>query len=627
MNLLKKTLKKYIIISIFLLAIKNLYSNCSPCQYTNTNQCVTQNCEASCLTDKEQIINYINNGDICNNNCNIRLIPECSGVHSVFIPRSQGADTARELVGWQKYIFNPQKVLNTGQLLSYMKSFKPELINLYLFNRTNKLNFVGSQVENRTNCDLIADYFGLSPEFEGSLNLSPHIENIIFDNQFFFNFSDYIYGLYLRFNFPIVNTRWKLNPKEEIKNLGSNFPRCYMANTITLAANSFQEALTNNFNFGKFYWGTKDITRLADIDIILGYNLYETLFYHLGLYIQFVAPTGNKPDPTFIFSPIAGNSKHFEFGAGVSAHRTLWDFGDSFINIYLEGNLTHLFNSRQLRSFDLLNNGPLSRYLPLREFEADGTTPTGKVIPAINLTTLPINTKFSMKGDFTLKLEYIDCCGLDIDLGYNVYGRSPESIAKDNSFDNCASKFTGKNKYGIKGTSGTCYLAYTTVGTFPNSTFGTLVATPALNSTESNSTITKAGPIDSPINPVLPVGANIGVTWDSAQTGSIESADVILAKQSAMPKTINLNSIDYNSGLSAGSLTHTLFTYIGYNYPTYYPNLDAYFGIGGKIEFNGKITSDRVVIENCATFEPRLIYKFLSSLNQWGIWLKAGISY
>lgn len=642
MKLPKKNITRIFVISyivLFLFTNKSLSGFCNTCQSECIGNCIQQNCIDPCTTQQE-LWNLAQAQDTCpiNNQvcCKNRKYPQYTSIRSVFIPRSQGADTARELIGWQEFIYNPNKIITTGQVLSYTRSYQPELINFYLFNRQNSLNFTGSQVNTTNNipaCSLIADYFGLSTNFQGTLGLSPRIENIIFDNQFFFNLNHWLCGLYARVHFPIVNTRWKLNPCANIISRGNDFPECYMSNTSIPSANNFENALNGTYNygsqgspllFGRFDFNTRDLTKVADIDLILGYNYYQNMYSHLGAYIQVVVPTGNTPNPTFIFNPIVGNGKHWELGIGLSAHKTLWYLSnDSLINIYLEGNFTHMFKSCQLRSFDLCNNGPLGRYLLLREFDADGQTPTGRILPAINITTLPVNTKVNVKGDFTLKLAYQDPIGLNIDFGYNIYAHSPERLSKYNN----GLALPTQNKYGIKGTQGTCYLAYTTEGAEPNTSFGSLVTTEPLNSTVSNAQINRIGSIDNPESAPIPAGTDIAVTWNSIQSGNINAAEVIEANLSAPAQNITINSLNLHSGLASGSLTHTLFTYAGYNYLNCFNNIDAYFGLGFKVEFDGKIATERRILENCLTLNEQIQDDFLSSLNQWGIWLKAGISY
>lgn len=92
---------------------------------------------------------------------------------------------------------------------------------------------------------------------------------------------------------------------------------------------------------------------------------------HLGVYLKFVLPTGTVADETFIehtFNNFIGNGNHFELGVGCSAHTNLWASDESVIAIHGNAYITHVFNTCQIRSFDLPGL-PLSRYALLYQIK------------------------------------------------------------------------------------------------------------------------------------------------------------------------------------------------------------------------------------------------------------------
>ena len=107
----------------------------------------------------------------------------------------------------------------------------------------------------------------------------------------------------------------------------------------------------------------------------------------------------------------------------------MWSGEDSNLAFFLEGNVTHIFRSRQCRLFDLVDNGPFSRYMLLKEFETNGATYTyaNNLINATCFTNRDVHVSIGVKADFSLKLAY-RWCGLGLDLGYNIYGQSREKI-------------------------------------------------------------------------------------------------------------------------------------------------------------------------------------------------------
>ena len=129
--------------------------------------CVSQSCD-SC------------SGDDCSACC---ISPITTFLHL----RSQGANTARELVGWQWEINKPFMCTNWGAMYfayEYQRSFKGSHLANGLFGGRS-LTFSGSKDPNRTNRELLADNFGLSQNFRGCINFCPRIENHIFELGYF----------------------------------------------------------------------------------------------------------------------------------------------------------------------------------------------------------------------------------------------------------------------------------------------------------------------------------------------------------------------------------------------------------------------------------------------------------
>lgn len=540
---------------------------------------------------------------------------------TVFIPRSQGANTARELAGWEEFIHQFEVgdyYLTTGHVLGYSRSFRPERIARSLFGRS-ALHFAGSQVANRGRCDLIADNFGLSPYFKGSVFVNPVIQNVIFDNQFFIGLDPWACGLYARIHAPIVYSRWSLGLSQKIETdegLGGcpDFPACYMGDDAAKALCDPIDALTGNFTFGnmqqpwkygRFSWCGQSLTRLADIDLILGYNIWQWDTYHAGFYLQAVAPTGNKPNARYLFEPIVGNAKHWELGIGFSGHLVLWERDtNQNLAVYLEGNMTHMFRNTQMRSFDFCHHGPLSRYMLLKEFTNDTGTPTftGNLVPGINLATRSVHVSVPLKGDISAKLCYRSPCFI-VDLGYNFYGKTKERV----SLVSCA---LGTDKlYAIKGTEGVCALEYATVGTVPPLQFGPLVSKARLNSTQSNATIRCAAPTDNPVAVPSVNPTDIVVTAFSRQQGPIEGPGVIKAFDSNPPVLLSVDDLDIHSGRMGAEATHKVFGYLGYNFYDADWCYNPYLGLGGEIEFDARSRVER------------------TSLNQWSIWIKGGFEF
>jgi hypothetical protein len=540
--------------------------------------------------------------------------------HSIIIPRSIGANTARELVGWQDYInrFCPERnYITVAQSAGYTRSYKPQFISRTLFGDST-LVFSGSQVEDRSPCDIIADNFGLSPNFKGEISFRPVIENFFIDNQLYIGLDCIQPGLYARIHAPLAHTRWSLNMCERALDNSSNepFAPCIMSMDEVAPAHSIKQALSGNFvfgdmkepwHYGKFSPCTLTKTRLADIDLILGHNPIVTPYSHIGLYGQLVLPTGNKPNARYIFEPIVGNGGHFEAGAGISAHLVVWQGGcNDTLAVYLEGNVTHLFENRQQRSFDLCKNGPLSRYLLLKELNSDGKY-AHNLVSGINFTTRTIRSRVSVKGDASVKVAY-RADRLLIDVGYNFYGNTQEKVC----FIKSQCNRDAQRLVGIKGTEGVCYREFSTRDSGASyRSFNELIQEPTLNATQSRATLRSRG-FTNHRRPAPTLNeTDIAVTATSRYTGSIEDEGVEKAYVSQPPVTLKTRHLDKESGSAPAQATHKLFGYIGYTFEKI-PSLycaDGFIGIGAEVEFDALGYSER------------------NSINQWSTFIKGGLAF
>ncbi|MBA3954350.1 hypothetical protein H0X48_03480 [Candidatus Dependentiae bacterium] len=560
------------------------------------------------------------------NACKIRCSNTCypCGI-TTFIPRSVGANTARELIGWQRQLHQPYYLENYATVAltpEYTRSFRSCRLARTLF-CTDCLTFAGSTVNANNNTEVVADNFGLSERFTGTLSIRPRIENDILDFNMFFGLNEFIRGSYLRVHAPLVHTRWSLELDECLpcadKSRGdTTFPDCYMqsdssTNDTALAtptASSLREALSGEFlfgdmkepwEFGRFSFCPRNKTGLADIDVMLGYNVIENDFGHAGVYAQVVVPTGNRPKARYIFEPIYGNGKHWELGAGISAHATLYD--DTYCNghvvaVYVEGNATHMFKTHQQRSFDFTHNGLLSRYLLLKEFDIDNNY-TGRLINAINFNTRNAEVHIGYKVDLSAKIAW-SIGNIMVDVGYNFYARDKERVC---IVTDCPCDID-QRRFGIKGVEGVCCIPATVEN--GEAIISTLPGT-SLNSTQSTTTIFNVLPQShAEIAPNATTACllyNDQVTPDTS--ASALPAPLAQANTDATPILISCLDLDPNSAAQCSMISHKVFGHIGYILvdSCYQPHI----GIGGEVEFDGKCRHN--------------------SLNQWGIWIKGGITF
>ncbi|MDR3551074.1 MAG: hypothetical protein P4L31_06700, partial [Candidatus Babeliales bacterium] len=398
----------------------------------------------------------------------------CSNPKTIFIPRSQSVNAARDLSGEQQYINLPNKhngndycaddVIKEiygcfATTFEYTRSFRPNLLSNYLFGpiaQNGTVTFSGSTVANRGANDILADYFGLPQDFQSTVHFTPRISNYIVDFDLYCGLEN----AFFRVHAPLVHTMWALNPKECIINEGVlPFPASYMAqeavprselplNAVTAMAGgvTFGDMHTP-LAYGKIAPNGKSKTALSDMQLALGWNFINCPKTHSGFAIRASLPFGNAPKGKYLFEPIVGNSGHYELGLGFTSHVRLWecDENDQAVTLYFDINGTHLFTNKQRRSFDFETNGVGSRYILGAQYQFINENPNnpnppgtvtnpgtlteyaGQLLPAINFATLCADVSIKFQADAVLKLAYT-YNQFEFDLGYNFWGRTAERV-------------------------------------------------------------------------------------------------------------------------------------------------------------------------------------------------------
>lgn len=543
-------------------------------------------------------------------------------ITSVILPRSQAANLARQCVGLNQAQAGCS-YFNTFHTFSYTSTFKPDNIARNLFG-TNHLVFAGSDRANRSRCQVLGDYVGLSPCFEGALIAHPSIENFIFENQLFLRFDRPCLN-YIQIILPIVHTRWNLNLCELNNPCQAcpEFPAGYMAPSAVPASCNIKQALSGNFlfgdmktpwEFGKFHNGTLSQTGIAELIINLGTNFWQTNLSHLGVFARLSAPTGNRLNSHNVFQPVIGNGGFFEAGGGIDGHLVLWSYGaDQSLTGYITGYATHLFKIRQKRSFDFCENGPLSRYILLKEFNNnDGElTYSGNLINAINFTTRMANVSVSVKGEAVASLSYASKC-FCVDLGYNFFGKTRERIDIINDETELDRRF-----FGIKGTADSYAIEHAITNSLPATISPTGIVIP-LNLTQCNATECCRGTNDN-ATIFRPQDSKIALASTSRQKGSFEGNDIIISQESVKPTLVNICNLNPRSAEVPAEASHKLFWNVYYFFDQ---STDA--AIGKKPKKDDRFASSKYLGIG-AEFEVNAIdFRQIPTPNIWGIWLKGG---
>lgn len=650
---MKSFLSLSLLVAVAMGVMGDLQANGSGCcGNNNTNNCCNNSCNnnSNCGSCSDSCSTSCSNNS--NSNCG-----SCKNCHSVFIPRSQHSNTA--------YFFWPENPLivcpedeedwSGGLALGfeYTRSFKGSDIAKCLFG-AKTLTFQGSRVTNRSATALIADNFGLSQEFNGTLTFCPRIQNFNLHFQSQLGFGCWCDGLYGQLNFTFTHQKRNLfdgnsnsccscDPTVTGTTAAIPFPVGYMADGTTTvpAIATLKEALNGQtlfgdmqdpWKFGRFSFCDRSINKVSGVTLILGYNFWKGECGHFGAFFQYVAPTGNRPHADFVFSPVAGNGHHHELGGGISAHWEMWKADDCDRNItaYLDGFVVTLLKDCQARSFDFKDKGCLSRYMLLKELTSSTATVNSALTPAnsfpaltgligfnyaghlingINFATRNASVRIPVKGDASIRFVYHDC-GFDFALGYNIYGQSSERICNVQTGSPCNAVDTTKH-YGFKGCTGVATYVYATAA---GVTTGTATANP-LNATSSASTITTCGAVDNPVallNTASP-GA-VGVDWTNAYRTPGVQANAVAAgtnatngvnqsSESVPALEVTTANLDLNSGKAPRQLTNKGFATLDYTWTDC--DWKPYLGVGAEAEGGSRCCD----------------------LKQWGVWIRGGVTF
>jgi len=574
-------------------------------------------------------------------------------VATSFNTRSISRNAARDLAGWINYI-NKDSSENTvyGAISvtpEYNQTFQPNTITRTLFgdnligkNCAQHLKVSGSQTENRGPQDLLADYFYLASDFESNVYFKPIIDNTILDFGFYLGLDAWRKGLYFWIHAPFAHTRWDININEYIINSGiNNAPAGYytpneldsnlLLDSFTNFVNGISVQNTQNIAFEELKFAKMSSERLiksrmAEIRTGIGWNFLIADNYHAGINGQLAAPTGLRPDAEFLFEPLVGNGHFWELGIGLNAQYIFWRNEDETArcSFYTDINITHLFRTRQARSFDLTKAGTLSRYMLTTEMTspavnlqgANGDIPLAQFndtfVPLANITTLDVEVSITIQADIVVMFNATKN-NWSFDFGYNYWGRSADNITlRDNeSFE--------EKVFALKGDAHV-------FGFLPNSTNSV-----ALSATQDKATIHQGKnlPALGSTDPIIINNAAKNPSIDFPQPAQTTTpAENLLYIQngtniannfintSVPPIFITRNDLNFK-GAETGGSSSKLFTHISYTWNDKV-EWQPYLGLGGEIEW-GHHTK-----QNCTPCDNHIAQ---CSTSQWGIWVKTGVTF
>lgn len=321
---------------------------------------------------------------------------------------------------------------------------------------TQQLIIAGSQTDGRKRINWLADYFGLPTDYISAVNFEPVMVNVLLEPYVFWQFAPHFY---LTAFVPFGYTSWDMKAHECIIKKGINpyapgyfsdqeVPRddllqCFLQfmNGQTPIIENIEFQPLQNARISKCSLTKSGMTECV---FTLAWRAVERESLIFDIYVRGAIPGGNRPEGYFLFEPILGNGHHGELGAGFAFSCMMWERPECEERVFFsfEFAATHLFTTKQRRSFDLCNK-PNSRYMlaermgtPIDQnlvgfVHGENVTPNAQFkhefAPIANLTTGNVNVSIPAQTDLCFLITY-EKQQMYFTFGYGFWRRSQEHI-------------------------------------------------------------------------------------------------------------------------------------------------------------------------------------------------------
>jgi extradiol dioxygenase family protein len=238
-------------------------------------------------------------------------------------------------------------------------------------------------------------------------------------------------GLYLKIALPIVHVENDMHISTAVTTEHLNFTAANLENYFKGTAFGAVGEVNNQaaLKYAKID-GSKSETSVADIDVVLGYKIFDKDDYNVALNIGLTIPVGNDADGVWVFEPMVGNGDHWALGGGLEAWVKLWEDGKQNIKLTAAANYRYLFEATEKRTMGLVD--PAGNSVNWGQYYLAGTIDavrgTQQLFPAANILTHDIKVEPGSQFDSIIYLTYNNG-GWTFDLGYNFFWKE----AEDNS--------------------------------------------------------------------------------------------------------------------------------------------------------------------------------------------------
>lgn len=259
---------------------------------------------------------------------------------------------------------------------------------------------------------------------------------------------------------PVLRVKSQMNLSEIVINDGGGLNEAFSAasetiNGFPLVANATEAFMQSAWKCGKINdccnpttnsaranCCSHSKTRLAHLELALGYEWLEEETCNLESFFGVTVGTGNRPCGEFLFEPIVGNNGHTGVFWGSRVGMEFWhhDTEDRGLWFYIDYTGRYLFERREHRLVDVKYK-PWSRYMTvyLNEAQAQqastlcglgGTSETQGLVlgtPGVNVFCLDLKVKPRFTHMFNSAFTYRGAC-IEAEAGYNYFGRDSECV-------------------------------------------------------------------------------------------------------------------------------------------------------------------------------------------------------
>lgn len=190
--------------------------------------------------------------------------------------------------------------------------------------------------------------------------------------------------------------------------------------------------MTEAFRQTAFCYGKIDcrhcneVTKVADVELKLGYEWLKNDCCFLESYFGALAPAGNRPCARYMFEPIAGHNGHAGILIGGTGSFDFWhaEKRGQIFTFAFDSDARYLFERCERRSFDVKYR-PWSRYMQV--YTSKEQAQQNIITPGINVFTqkMCVKPRLAVSCNEALILTYHK---FQAELGYNFYARQAECV-------------------------------------------------------------------------------------------------------------------------------------------------------------------------------------------------------